>query len=225
MKRESITIVLVSKSREPLTMEFSVKEIILIATFLILILGASVYSLINFKNLKSQHNRLTSTVQSLKAELAEREDRISKLLLEKSEAQKKLTLISRRDTTEISPETTTGEIKIGNLEVASLERGLSLNFNLVNSTHDNRQLAGYLMIIVEHNSGAYDKFGTFPKFAMTSGQPINYLEGDTYSIRKFKTVNAQIPLSEEPENYNSLKFLVFSEDGEILLYHNRVLEW
>ena len=79
MKRDSITIVLVSESKEPLTMEFSIKEMVLMVIFLILLLAASVYSLVNFKNLKSQHYQLTNTIQSLKADLAEREDQKNKL--------------------------------------------------------------------------------------------------------------------------------------------------
>ena len=225
MKRDSITIVLVSKSREPLTMEFSIKEMILIVIVLILLLGVSVYSLVHFKNLKSQHYQLTNTIQSLKADLAEREDQITKLS-EKIDSQKSLILIvNPQDTAAFSPGSTNGEIRIESLEVEIAEQGLSLNFRLVNLAPNDKLLSGYLMIIVEHQSGEYDKFGTSPEFALASGQPINYLEGDTYAIRNYKWVTVQIPLTEEPEEYQSMKFLVFSDKGEILLYDNRVLHW
>ena len=225
MKRDSITIVLVSKSREPLTIELSIKEMILIAIFLILLLGVSVYSLVHLKNLKSQHYQLTNTIQSLKAGLAEREDQITKLS-EKIDSQKNLILmLNRQDTAAVSPGSTKGEIRIESLKVEIAEQGLSLNFRLVNLVPNNKLLSGYLMIIVKHQSGEYDKFGTYPELALASDQPINYLEGDTYTIRNYKWVTAQIPLTEESEEYQSMKFLVFSDKGEILLYDNRVLQW
>ena len=225
MKRDSITIVLVSESKEPLTMEFSIKEMVLMVIFLILLLAASVYSLVNFKNLKSQHYQLTNTIQSLKADLAEREDQINKLS-EKIDSQKSLILtVGRQDTAAVLPGSTNGEIRIESLKVEIAEQGLSLNLRLVNLSQNEKLLSGYLMIIVEHQSGEYDKFGTFPEFALASGQPIDYLEGDTYAIRNYKWVTARIPLTKEPEEYQTMKFLVFSDEGEILLYDKRALQW
>jgi hypothetical protein len=225
VKRDSITIVLVSESREPLSLEFSLKEMILIAAFLILLLGASIYSMLNFKDLKSEQSHLTNTIQSLNAELAEREDRIS-MLSEKIDAQKNLVLlVDRQDTTAASPSLANDEIKIEDLEIESLDRGLSLNFRLLNSSQEKELISGYMMIIVEHQSGEYDKFGTFPEFPLASGEPINYQDGDTYAIRNFKRVTTRIPLVEEPEKYRSMKLIVFSDEGEILIYDNHILEW
>ena len=225
MKRDSITIVLVSESREPLTLELSLKEMFLIALLMILLLGASIYSLVNFKDLKSEQSRLTNTIQSLNAELADREERI-KTLSEKIDAQKNLILVvDRQDTTAASPSLANDEIKIEDLKIESHDKGLSLDFRLLNSSQEKELISGYLMIIVEHQSGEYGKFGTFPDFPLASGQPINYQDGDTYAIRNFKRVRAQILLAEEPEKYRSMKFIVFSDEGEILMYDNQILEW
>lgn len=206
-------------------MEFSVKEMVLIVAFLALLLGAAVYSLVSFKDLKTEQNRMTASIQSLKAELAEREDRIAKLTEKFAAQQDQVMIVGRGDTTAVSPASNNGEVKIEDLEVKKLERSLSLSFRLVNNSQKEQMLNGYLMVIVEHKSGEYDKFGTFPVFTLASGQPIDYHEGDTYSIRNFKLVNARIPLADQPEQYSKMKVLVFSEAGEILLYDNRVLEW
>ena len=225
MKHNSITIVLVSKSREPLTMEFSVKEMILTCTLLLLLLGASIYSLINYKNLRTHNYRLNTTTRSLKAGLREREDLISELTRKFEEQKNLIMIVDRQDTAMVFPGTVNGEIRIEGLKVEALEQGLSLYFRLLNTSPKEKILSGYLMVIVEHRSGDYDKFGTFPEFTLTSGQPIDYLEGDTYAIRNFKRVTARIPLSEEPEKYASIKFLIFNESGEILLYDKRALQW
>jgi len=225
VKRDSITIVLVSKSREPLTMEFSVKEMILTCTLLLLLLGASIYSLVNYKNLRNHNYRLNTTVQSLKADLREREGLISELKRKFEEQKNLVMIVERQDTAAVSPGSNNGEIRIEGLRVEALEQGLSLDFRLLNTAPEEKVLSGYLMVIVEHQSGDYDKFGTFPEFTLTSGQPIDYLEGDTYAIRNFKRVTTEIPLSEEPEKYASIKFLIFNENGEILLYDNRALQW
>ncbi|MEA2063775.1 MAG: hypothetical protein U9P14_08775 [Gemmatimonadota bacterium] len=225
MKRNSITLVLIGNSREPLTMEISVKEAILIVTLLLALIGTSIYSLANLKELKAGQNQLSFANQELKAELAVREKRIIELGDNLQKQKDMVLMVEGQDTTEVSFSTPGRDIKIADLEISPLDRGIQLEFRMVNNRSTGGLLSGYLMVIVEHNSGDYNKSGTFPEFEHTSGLPIDFREGDTYAIRKFKTLSEKIALKDTPDMYNCLKFLVFSEKGEIILYDQRVIEW
>jgi len=92
VRRDTITIVLVSENREPFTIEFSIKELVLIVVVLLTLTGAAVFSMVSFRKLKAQHAELTSSVQMLKEDLSKREGYISELK-SKLDAQKELTLL------------------------------------------------------------------------------------------------------------------------------------
>ena len=222
MKRDTITIVLVSESREPFTIEFSFKELILIAVFLLTLIGVAVFSMFNFRKLKAQHAELNYSVQMLQENLSRRESHISELKSQ-MEAQKELILLigANSDTSEVMPGEYSKDIQIGNLETETSGDSLYLRFQLVNNSLEQKLYSGYLLIVVEHSSGDLSKFGTFPEFNMAPGRPLNYRLGDTYAIRKFKTIEAGVGLLDSPSNYNKIKFLVFDSQGEVLLYDNR----
>lgn len=222
MKRDTITIVLVSKSREPFTIEFSIKELVLIAVFLLTLIGAAVFSMVNFRKLKTQHTELRSSVQMLQENLSKREGHISELK-SKLEAQKELILLigANSDTSEVAPGEYSKDIQIENLETETSGDSLYLRFQLVNKSQEEKLYSGYVLIVVEHSSGDLSKFSTFPEFEMAPGRPLTYRLGDTYAIRKFKTIDVGIGLSDKPSNYNKIKFLVFDNEGEVLLYNYR----
>ena len=222
MKKDTITIVLVSESREPFTIEFSLKELILIVVFLLTLVGAAVFSMVNFRNLKTRYDELNYSVQMLKGNLSRRERQISELK-NRMETQKELVLLigANSDTSEVMPGEYSKDIQIENLQTTTSGDSLYIRFQLVNNTREEKLYSGYLLIVVEHSSGDLSKFGTFPEFHMAPGRPLNYHLGDTYAIRKFKTIEAGIGLSDSPANYTKIKFLVFDNQGEVLLYDNR----
>lgn len=226
MKRDTITIVLVSENREPFTIEFSIKELVLIVVFLLILIGAAVSSMVSFRKLKAQHAELISSVQMLKEDLSKREGHISELK-SKLDAQKELILLigANNDTSEVMPGEYSKDIQIENLETDTSGDSLYLRFQLVNKSREKRLYSGYLLIVIEHSSGNLSKFGTFPEFEMAPGKPLNYRFGDTYAIRKFKTIEAGIGLSDNPSNYNKIKFLVFDNQGAVLLYNYRTFSF
>lgn len=222
MKRDTINIVLVSESREPFTIEFSIKELILIAVFLLTLIGAAVFSTVNFRKLRGQHAGLTASVQMLKEDLTKRENRIGELR-NKLEAQKELILLigTNSDTSEVVPGEYSNDIQIENLETETSGDSLFLRFQLVNKNREERLYSGYLLIVVEHASGNLNKFVTFPAFQIVPGRPLNYRLGDPYAIKRFKPVQVGVRLLDNTSNYNNIKFLVFDNVGGVLLYDNR----
>ncbi|HUU29249.1 MAG TPA: hypothetical protein VM123_15695 [archaeon] len=226
MKRNTFTIVLVSENREPVTVEFSIKEIVLACVLCLTLISAAVFSIINYKSLKTQHYQLKNSIELLQQNLQERETRLAELK-DKLESQKGTILLAgaSQDSLQDFSAKNSEDILIQELEVHPVENGLLLNFHLINNTQQDKLLSGYLLIIVEHQSGDLSKFGTFPKSELDAGKPLNYRLGDTYAIRKFKLVEALIKLPDNPVNYNKIKILVFNEDGDILLYNSRFLDW
>ena len=180
--------------------------------------------MVNFRKLKAQHAELTSSVQMLKEDLSKQEGYVSELK-NKLEAQKELILLigANSDTSEVIPGEYSKDIQIENLVTDTSGDRLYLRFLFVNKSREERLYSGYLLVVVEHSSGDMSKFGTFPEFEIAPGRPLNYRLGDTYAIRRFKTIEAEIGLSDNPSNYNKVKFLVFDNEGRVLLYDNRVL--
>ena len=226
MKRDTITIVLVSKNREPLTIELSVKEVILISVLLLSLIGAAVFSMVNFRNLKTEHSQLSSSAEQLKGEISQKESNIAELK-NKPDAQKGVILLigEKNDTSQMQPGQYSKEIQIEELQTSTAGDSLNLSFRLTRNGTEDKPISGYLLIIAEHESGDPSKFGTYPEFQMTPGVPLNYRNGDPYSIRKFKLLNTAIGLKDKPFNYNKLKFMVFDSGGRVLLFDNRVLSW
>ena len=130
-----------------------------------------------------------------------------------------------QDSAKFKPGYRSGDILIEDLKVAAEKDNLLLDFRLVNNTRKDRLLSGYLLIIVEHRNGQMSDFLTFPEFELSPGEPLNYRLGDTYAIRNFKNVTAAVPLGDHPTEFTNLKFLVFNEEGGLLLYDNRALQW
>ncbi|MEA1997555.1 MAG: hypothetical protein U9N45_07935 [Gemmatimonadota bacterium] len=226
MKRDSITIVLVPDNRKPLTIELTIKELVLAALLLLILLSAATYSIIAYNRLESRHEQLKSSVITIEENISEREARISELREKLSSKDDLVVLVGEgRDTSEVFPGYKSNDILIGNLEVQAEEEGLCVTFDLINNTPDDRLLTGYLLLIVEHRSSEIDRFGTFPEFRLEHGVPLDYRVGNTYAIKRFKTVQAEVTLIEEPENYSKVRFLVFDEEGGVLLYDTNILDW
>lgn len=226
MKRNSITIVLVPKTREPLTLELTIRELALAFLLLAAVLFSAGYSVYRFRDLNTEYSQLTSNLYSLKAELKEKEHLLRSL---KSDLESKKGLIllvdGSQDTTVLRDNVVSPEIRVDDLRVENIDRSLSLDFRLTNTTDNERLMSGYLMLIAEHGSGEFDLYGTFPDFALSSARPVIYSQGESYSIRRYKQVEARLTLKDDPENYKSVKFLAFNENGQLLLHDSRALRW
>lgn len=226
MKRDSITIVLVPETRRPLTLEFSVMELLLVCVLLAAVFISAGYSIYSFRGLRSEYSSLTSNLYTLKAELKEKEFKLQGLKKE-LESKKGLILLvnGSQDTTALGEILSSPEIRIEDLRVDTRDSGLALAFRLVNTTDDEHVLTGHLMVIAEHSSGEFNLYGTFPVFNLSAEQPVVFSLGESYSIRRFKQVEAVVPLKDEPGNYNSFKILAFNENGQVMLNESRVLRW
>ncbi len=221
MKKNTITIVMVSAKREPLTLEVSVKEIVLMLVLMLSLAGTTVYSVVNFNRLRAEHRQLASSAQILREQLANREARVDSLQKQVDQHRGALLLIGgNSDTMEVSPGTYSDRITIDGLQVTSSNDSLLVSFRLVNTGEREQSASGYLIVLAEHDSGLLEHYGTFPDIDVLPGNALSYSSGDSYSIRRFKQVRASISLGDRPSKYNRLKVLVFDRQGALLLYQD-----
>jgi hypothetical protein len=212
---------MVSAKREPLTLEVSVKEIALLLVILLSLAGAAVYSVVNFNTLRSDHQQLAASAQMLREQLASREARVDSLQKQVEQRRGALLLIgANSDTMEVSPGSYSDKITIEELQVMPSNDNLLVSFRLVNNNESEQSANGYLVVLAEHDSGLLERYGTFPDIVVLPGNALSFTSGDSYSIMRFKQVDAAIMLGDSPEKYNRLKVLVFDQQGELLLYQD-----
>ena len=221
MNRNTITIVMVSEKREPLTVEVSVKEITLLLVILLSLAGAAVYSVVNFNTLRSDHQQLAASAQILREQLASREARVDSLQKQVEQRRGALLMIGENsDTVEVSPGSYSDNVTIEELQVMPSNDSLLVSFRLVNNIESEQSANGYLVVLAEHDSGLLERYGTFPDIDVLPGNALSFTSGDSYSIKRFKQVEAAIMLGDRPSKYNRLKVLVFDRQGELLLYQD-----
>jgi len=212
---------MVSEKREPLTIELSVKELVLAVVIVLCLAGAAVFSVVNYNTLKTEHRQLASSAQDLREQIASRQARLDSLQ-KKVEQRRGAVLVvgANDDTTEVAPGAYSDLISIEQLQVEPADDSLLVNFRLVNNSPDDRTADGYLVLLAEHDSGLLDQYGTYPDFEILPNNALNFTSGDSYSIRRFKVVEAAIALEDRPSKYSRLKVLVFDQQGELLLYQD-----
>lgn len=226
MRRESITIVLVPENREPMTIELSFRELLLALVLLLSLAGAATWSVINYRRMLAEYDSLQGTVERLESELASSEQRVAEIK-GKLESQQGMIAVgdSSQNAVALPAGTGDGSVRIEQFAVQAAGRTLEVRFNLLNGAAQDRLLSGYLMILAEHESGDFGQFGKYPPFELGADQPLDYRLGDSYAIRRFKHVEARIQLPDDPARYPRLRILVFGEDGRIILYDRKQLEW
>jgi hypothetical protein len=212
---------MVSETREPVTIELSVKEMVLAAVLVLCLVAASVYSVVNFRQLRSEHQQLASSAQILREQLAARAARVDSLRQQVEQNRGAVLVVGQNnDTTMVSPGSYSERMVIEDLKVEPENDSLLVSFRLVNNGQDEQLAAGYLVLLAEHDSGDLRRYGSFPNLDIMPGNALNYSSGDSYAIRRFKFVEAAIPLEDVMSHYKRLKVLVFDNSGELLLYQD-----
>jgi len=212
---------MVSEKREPVTIELSIKEMVLTAVLVICMVAASVYSVVNFNKLRTEHQQLAGSAQVLREQLAAREAKVDSLRQQIDERKGAVLVVGRNnDTTMVSPGAYSERMTIEDLKVEPENDSLLVSFRLVNNGQNEELAAGFLVLLAEHDSGDLKRFGSFPNLSILPGNALNFSSGDSYAIRRFKFVEASIQLEDKLSSYNRLKVLIFDNSGELLLYQD-----
>ena len=220
MKKDSITVVLVTETRQPMTLEFSVKELVLVVVLLLSLIFACIYSIVDLKNIRSRQSRLSSTITDLNSELSNKKDSIQLLKIELDQRKSLVLMIDQKGDT-LNLDNLSGltdeKVSVQELKTDSDNKTLNLSFRLLNNDVNQIPVDGYLIIIAEHKSNKYALYSSFPQLEFSASSPLNYRDGDSFSIRNFKPLDISIQLKDDAQNYERVKFYAFDQDGEILM--------
>jgi hypothetical protein len=105
---------------------------------------------------------------------------------------------------------------IKDLVIKKEETSLTVSFNLVNVRGKKSPISGYVHIIAMDEQIVPPRVWTYPEVAERNGIPINYKEGQLFSIQNFKTIRGKYTL-EESQSFSSMRALVYNEAGELIL--------
>jgi murein L,D-transpeptidase YafK len=94
-----------------------------------------------------------------------------------------------------------------------------VRFRLVNISSIDEKLTGRIAVIAQGNRNNQFVYSSYPKIKLLSdGTPKDYKDGEWFSIKNYKIVTGQIDsLDSENISIDSIKVLVYSNDGEIIL--------
>lgn len=223
MKKDTITVVLVTETRQPMTIEFSVKELVLVVVLLLSLVAACVYSIIDLKKMRNRQSKLSSTIVDLNSELTNKKDSIQFLKVELDQRKSLILMIDEQgDTLNLDKLSglTDEKVSVQDFKIDSGNNTLNLSFQLLNNDVSQMPVDGYLIVIAEHKSSKYALYSSFPQIEFTASSPLNYRDGDSFSIRNFKPLDISIRLKDDVQNYERVKFYAFDRDGEILMSRN-----
>jgi len=108
-------------------------------------------------------------------------------------------------------------VEIKDLSVRKQGTKVTVSFALVNVHWDRMPVSGYVHIIATNKASDPPQLWAFPKVALRNGIPINYRGGQAFKIKRFKTVRGRYFLNTTSEFPSSLKVLVYSQSGNLVL--------
>lgn len=108
-------------------------------------------------------------------------------------------------------------VEIKDLSVKKQGTKVTVSFALVNVHWDKMPISGYVHIIATNKESDPPQLWAFPKVALRNGIPINYRGGQAFKIKRFKTVRGRYFLNTTSEFPSSLKVLVYSQSGNLML--------
>jgi len=213
VKKNHLTIIFMKDTNRPLTLEISIKLIIVgIAAFLFLV-TTYIFFIRGFHSLNLDNEELEVKIRSLNYQISKLKSDISKLSREGGPTIRSMNLsgtaIVLQDSLPEKKEVAVRDLK---LEANPIEGKLSFLFVLDNTTDDNRMVRGYVFVVLK-NIENQKYYKSYPVTEFKEGRPLNYSLGDPYAVKRFKQYRGVLELEEEAD---LLEILVYSEIGELL---------
>jgi hypothetical protein len=214
MKKNHLTIIFMKDTNRPVTLEISIKLIILLIALFVVFSSTYVFFIGGYHKLSHDNRELEEKIRSMKFQISKLESDISKLDSESGPGINSMNLsgtaIVVEDPLEKKREVGVQELK---LESNPIDGRLKFYFILNNTTDNNRMVRGYVFVVLKDvdNPNYYE---SYPKVKFINGHPQNYHLGDPYSIKRFKEYRGVLELKEDAD---ILEVFVYSEVGELLL--------
>lgn len=107
----------------------------------------------------------------------------------------------------------------------SPEKGLEVTLEFENPSDTYERARGYVFAVARSSGSAVSDLGVYPWNAeLEGGVPSDYTEGTHMVYRKDHVVRGFIPYTKGEGYYDSLRVLVYSEDGDVLIDQTYALE-
>jgi hypothetical protein len=96
------------------------------------------------------------------------------------------------------------------------ETKLTVDFQLVKVSSDFNPVSGYVHIIAINKGVDPPQLWSHPKVALRNGVPVDYKQGQPFSIRRLKPFQSEFFVESKAENPSSVEVLVYNESGELI---------
>jgi hypothetical protein len=106
---------------------------------------------------------------------------------------------------------------IKDLTVKPEETRLTVNFKLIKVGRDMEPLRGYVYIIAINKEVDPPQLWPYPKTMLQNGIPMDYKQGQRFSIKHYKTIRVEYSFDSKPVSPSSLIVIVYNESGELIL--------
>ncbi len=119
-----------------------------------------------------------------------------------------------------SGETLTGEVNGNRVAINDLvmERGnggLTVRFKLLNIDWGKAIAVGYVHTIAKDKESEPHKVWTFPEVTIENGMPVDYKQGEYFSIKRYKTIHAAYSMDESCSP-SSIQVLIYDQSGKVI---------
>jgi len=213
VKKNHLTIIFMKDTNKPLTMEVSIRVIILLVVILIVFVSTYVFFIRGYRALTADNDELEVKIRSLKYQISKLESDISKLGQQGGTTIRSMNLSGTAIVLKDSlPEKQDIAVRDLRLEANPIDGKLKFYFVLDNTTEDNRMVRGYVFVVLKDLENQ-QYYKSYPVTEFRRGRPLNYSFGDPYSIKRFKEYRGVLDLEERAD---ILEILVYSDVGELL---------
>jgi hypothetical protein len=114
-------------------------------------------------------------------------------------------------------ETRKPQVDIQDMSMEKEGSRLMVSFKVVNTLGDETPVSGYVHIIAVNKKSEPPQLLPYPKVALRDGVPVNYNDGQFFTIKRFKTIQGEYHLNTDDELPSTMKVYVYDSQGALIL--------
>jgi hypothetical protein len=115
------------------------------------------------------------------------------------------------------PEKTENLVDVEDMIIHKRDTRLLIDFKLVKTQEGEEVVGGYIHIIATGEPANPPLEWTLPRERLEDGVPINFRQGQRFSIQRFKPIHGEIHLAPDVEPPTAVKVLVYDRAGVLVL--------
>jgi hypothetical protein len=108
-------------------------------------------------------------------------------------------------------------LEIKNIEIKNFKDHVEINFELQNVSKSDLTISGHIFVLLKNNNIPDEHWMISPYSQISGGKPLSALNGQFFSIMRFKPVTIKFPQISSTGMLNLAEVFIFAEDGELVL--------